>query len=294
MLPSKSATPTATLYVFPLTATPEQVIVQTTIPAPSELYPSPDGTLIAAEYTVQVNSQLSNYTIQLYTLSGQELGVPYTSNSIDGRGSWLSDSSGLVLTPASGLGGSMLIMDRQGHARPLGLAMRGPELSPDGRWIGGTAFDSNNTVIGAEIVPRSGGPARMLASGGVFTGWQNGRAVYTTGGSGTRELYALDPSGGAPLLIAQYPPDNPCFGGPPYQNIRGDGSSPDGLVPYRGAASGVGYGHTLDMPVAHTACRFLLAPLSAAIGTLRGVRRRRAAAVPTPRSARLWGACCNR
>jgi hypothetical protein len=73
---SSSATPTATLYVFPPTATPEQVTVQTAIPATPELYPSPDGTLIAAEYPVQVNSQLTNYAIRLYTLSGQELGDP--------------------------------------------------------------------------------------------------------------------------------------------------------------------------------------------------------------------------
>jgi hypothetical protein len=108
--------------------------------------------------------------------------------------------------------------------------MTNPELSPDGRWFGGTAIGSNNAVVGAEIVPRSGGPSRMLAPGSTFIGWQNGRTVYVTSGSSTRDLYALDPSGGAPLLIAQYPPDNPCFAGPPYQNISGIGSSPDGQV----------------------------------------------------------------
>jgi hypothetical protein len=108
--------------------------------------------------------------------------------------------------------------------------MGGVELSPDGRWLGGTGVRSDGIVMGAEIVPHSGGPARVLAPGGAFIGWQNGRAVYTTGGSGTRDLYVLDPSGGAPLLIAQYPPDNPCFGGPPSQNIVGGGASPDGQV----------------------------------------------------------------
>ena len=183
---------TATPTVAQPTATPQPGTTPLLIPLTTHLFPSPDGTLLAAEYSSG---------IKLYTLTGQEQGSPYTGGAgIDGSWSWFPDSSGLFLSQSHG---PLLIMDRQGQVYSTGLVgIFGPELSQDGQWIGGTAYTSNFSVIGAEIAPRSGGPVRMLAKGGTLLGWQNNRAIYSTGGFGS-QLYALDPRGGSPVFLDQ-------------------------------------------------------------------------------------------
>ena len=187
----------------------------TTLPIPltTHLFPSPDGTLLAAEYSPG---------IKLYTLTGQEQGSPYTGGAgVDGSWSWFPDSSGLFLSQSHS---PLLIMDRQGQVHSTGLVdIFAPELSQDGQWIGGTAYTSNFSIIGAEIAPRSGGPARMLAKGGTFLGWQSNRAIYSTGGFGS-QLYAQDPTGGTPLFLYQL---SPTVG---VATPRGVVNSPDGQI----------------------------------------------------------------
>jgi hypothetical protein len=112
-------------------ATPQQATEQLPIPATKYLYPSPDGTLLAAQYDT---------TIKLYTLGGQEVGSPYTGGG--DVWSWLPDSSGVFISQNSG---PLLIMDRQGQIHSTGLEVRYPQLSQNGQWIGGTAIDGVST-----------------------------------------------------------------------------------------------------------------------------------------------------
>src|SRR5215469_5919654 len=188
--------------------TPEQAIEQLSIPSTKYLYPSPDGTLLLAQYDT---------TIKLYTLGGQEVGSSYTG----GGDVWslLTDSSGVFISQSSG---PLLIMDRQGQIHSTGLDVSYPQLSQNGQWIGGTAIDGNGNVIGAEIVARSGASARVLAKGGIFLGWQSSRAIYSSGGYGSA-LYALVPDGGAPLFLAQLSSDET-----PEEPIQPAINSPDG------------------------------------------------------------------
>jgi hypothetical protein len=117
----------------------------------------------------------------------------------------------------------MLIMDRQGTLHATGLNIIYPELSQDGRWIGGTAETRSGAISGAVIAPRSGGAERVLAPGGEFLGWQNNRAVYTNGGYGS-QLYALDPNTSAPILLGKLTSDESP------ELPRGEINSPDGQV----------------------------------------------------------------
>ena len=181
----------------------QQLIEQLAIAPTTALYPSPDGTLLAAEYGT---------TIKLYTVAGEEVSTPYTGAGVWG---WLPDSSGIFLLGATR---PLLIMDRQGQVASTRLEISAPELSQDRQWIGGTSSN------GAEMAPRTGGPARVLASGGVFLGWQNNRAIYSTGGQGSA-LYALDPSGGSPVFLAQLTSDET-----PEAPSQESVNSPDGQI----------------------------------------------------------------
>ena len=207
---TSAGTPTATLFIIPPTPTPEHVTQTAHFPFTLPLYLSPDGTLVAAQY---------DSTIKLYTLSGQELGSPYTMQGGVGNFGWFADSSEGYIIDRSGLH----IMDRQGQVHPnrfnfiLDLSQHGfvPDLSQNGQWFGGTSSH------GAEIVPRNGGLFRVLAPGGVFMGWQNNRAIYTTGMAGS-DLYAFDPASGTAQFLAHLPSDE--------EPMRSGFNSPDGHV----------------------------------------------------------------
>jgi hypothetical protein len=213
---SPNATSTATPFVLQPTPTPEQVTNVLPIPATTQLSPSPDGTLLVAVY-----SSTSSLTIRLYTLTGTEVGSPYALPLGGGKTwSWLPDSSGLFISRS---GAQLLILDRQGRVQSTGLTISSPQLSQDMQWIGGTALSSDGSITGAEIAPRHGGTARLLAPSGVFLGWQNNRAIYTTGGYGSK-LYAQSPGGGAPVFLTQ------LTGAETPELPQGEVSSPDGQV----------------------------------------------------------------
>lgn len=198
---SSVATATQTPFVLRPTATPPVVTRQVPIPPTAQLTPSPDGTLLAAVY----GNALTHATIRLYNLSAALQGEQYVLPAgVDATVGWLGDSSALWIFQSGGTFAALplLLMDRQGHVHSIGFIMTTPQLSPDGRWIGGTALTSSGLAIGAEIAPRNGGPVRMLALGGGFIGWQDGRAIYVTSSPSSR-LYALNPDGGAPLLLSQ-------------------------------------------------------------------------------------------
>ncbi len=223
---SAHATPTATPFVIASTATPTQVTQQLDIPPTKYLYPSPDGTLLVAEYDSTRNS-----TLNLYNLAGQEQGAPYSLAAGEWVGdsgiSWFNDSSGLLIPQSSG---PLLIMDRQGNVHSTGLTFSYPQVSQDGRWIGGTGTYQNKDSI-AEIAPRAGGPVRVLAQEGMVVGWQNNRAIYCTGSFGENGtggyLYAFAPNTGASQQLAQISSDK----GPELTALQlAADSSPDGQV----------------------------------------------------------------
>lgn len=217
---ARSATSIATPFVLLPTATPTQVADQLPIPPTTRLFPSPDGTLLVGVY----GSGTTNLTIKLYNLAGELQGQPYVlPTGFDADMGWLSDSSAFWLFASNNTTGavkSLALMDRQGRVHSTGFDMTFPQLSQDGHWIGGISRLPMQTAV---IAPRSGGPVRVLAQGGFFMGWQNNRAIYTTGMAGS-DLYALDPTDGVPQFLAQLSSDEaPEF-------FTGVFSSPDGQV----------------------------------------------------------------
>jgi hypothetical protein len=218
-LSARSATPTDTPFVLLPTATPPQVTEQVPIPPTTQLYPSPDGTLLVGVY----GSVTTHRVIKLYNLAGELQGQPYVlPTGFDADMGWLGDSSAFWFSASDTTTGSvhtLALMDRQGRVYSTGVDMTYPLLSQDGHWLGGISILPTQSV---EIAPRSGGPAQVLAQGGVFLGWQNNRAVYATG-TQVRDVYMLDPTGGTPQFLTQVTTD---FENPPF--VTQDDSSPDG------------------------------------------------------------------
>lgn len=221
--PPPVPSPTPTTQAMGPTATPPPGIqlLNISVPAaPGILVPSPDGTRLAG-----LNASLATLTI--YDLTGEVQGQ-YTASTGQGMNvAWLPDSSALFAWEGNGTAsGPLVIVDRQGRVQMTGADAGDPFLSPDGQWVAATHFTDSIQQDEAEVLPRAGGAARMLAQGADVLGWQGNHVIYWAGGS----IYTVAPTGGTPLLLAQVP------GGEYFRPIDGQplgvdpATSPDGQV----------------------------------------------------------------
>lgn len=223
-VPAPTATTPTTQALGP-TATPPPGIhlLQISVPgAPGTLVPSPDGSLIAS-----LDASLATLTV--YDLAGRLRGQFHAAAGQGLNIAWCPDSSALFAWESNGAtlaSGALVVVDRQGHAQMTGVDAGDPFLSPDGQWIAATHFAASIQQDEAEVLPRAGGAARMLAQGADVLGWQGNHVVYWAGGN----LYTVAPTGGTPQLLTQVP------GGEYLRPIDGpplgveSATSPDGQV----------------------------------------------------------------
>jgi hypothetical protein len=128
------------------------------IPIVDQILPSPDGSLIAN------NQSTSNV---LYDLQGHLLSHIGSQSNLFLYGLWLSDSSGLLTWegeggPGAKLPNPIILVDRQGTPRPMGLKGCGPIPSPAGIWIASERDDSTSETTIIEVAMISGGARACL------------------------------------------------------------------------------------------------------------------------------------